>query len=292
MTKKQMIGIAVGALVCMGVGAGFENLRQLFKPVVLDAVPFEEEVKPVIVERNNERAEYEAERLRREVESLRRTLAARERTPAAPVETLAPVEVAVDDTATANPRGAGRGGRQQNLTPEQQEAMQALRDEFNQRREQLAADRMNFLAGIDTKGMTAAQRENHAKLLASLGQMNELSAALALDPGSAELRQELREVSQEMAALYEAERQTLLERLLGSAQKADDVKAIYDNTSMLPRGGGGPGGGMMGGAFLGAGGGAGGGPGGRGAGGGGQGGGNRGAGGGGGRGGGGGGRGG
>jgi len=253
MNKKRVIAIIVGAFVCMGVGAGLEQLRQFFKPIPEEVLIPEEPVAPGLIVRKDERAEYEAERLRQEVDSLRRALAARERT-AAPLETLAPdVEIPMDN-ATNRFRG-GRGRQPQaDLTPEQIEAMQAIRDEFNQRREQIAADRMNFLAGIDVKGMTAAQRENHEKLIASLEQINEIAAALALDPGSADLRQEQRDLIQEMAALYEAERRLLLERTLGSAQKVEEVQAIYDNTGMLPRGGGGPGGGMMG-AFLGGGGG-------------------------------------
>ncbi|MCL2104978.1 MAG: hypothetical protein FWH21_08005, partial [Kiritimatiellaeota bacterium] len=107
MTKKRVIGIVVGVLMCVGVGMGLEQLRQFFKPVIVDEVEFEEtpvKIQPQIIK--DERAEYEAERLRREVDSLRRTLAARDRAVAASLETLAPdAEVAVDDTA--NRRGGG-----------------------------------------------------------------------------------------------------------------------------------------------------------------------------------------
>ena len=250
MDKRQVVWIAVGMCVCVGLGAGLERVRYFFFAPIPE-MPFVEEVteKPERVIVKDESAQYEADRLRRQVESLQRTLAAQQRTAAA-AEAFAdvPAVVEVADDTTQRRGAGGRGGRQQqaDLTPEQLEEMQARRDEFNQRREQLAADRINYLTSLDVKGMTAAQRENHEKLLASLTRMNELTAGLAADPGgiaSADFRQEMRDLAQDLGTLYEIEREHLLGKLVGPAI-ASQVQEIYDNTS-APRGlmMGGPGGG-------------------------------------------------
>jgi len=225
----------------MGAGAGLERLRQLFFTQIPEMPVFEETAeKPERVFVKDERAEYEAERLRRQVENLQRSLALQQR---AVPETLAPelLEV-VDDTAARRGAGGAGGGRrgqqgQLELTPEQLEEMRASREEFQQRREQLAADRINYLTSFDVKAMTPAQRENHEKLLASLTRMNELSASLTSDfgmGGSEEARLEMRELSSELGVLYERERRYLLEGVVGTTV-ADQIQEIFDNTSM-PRG--------------------------------------------------------
>lgn len=241
MNKMRVAGIVAGVCVCMAAGAGLERLRQLFFVQVPEIPLIEEEAgKPERVVVKDERAEYEAERLRRQVESLQRALAAQQRTAAA--ETLAPavVEAAEEDASPRRGPGGRRGQQQPELTQEQIEEMQARREEFNQRREQMAADRMNFLANVDVKSMTAAQRENHEKLVASVARMNELMTAFSRGDSSEDDREELRGLVQELGILYEEERHTLLAQAVGAA-KVDPIQTIYENTS-IPRGG--PGGGF------------------------------------------------
>ena len=252
MSKKQVIWIAAGMFVCVGVGAGLEQLRQFFKPIPEEALLEEVSVKPERVVMKDEQAEYEAELLRKENDELRRALLAAQQKPAAAVALAPEVTVVAEEAA---PRRGNRGRQPQiEFTEEQREEMQARRDEFNQRREQVALDRMDFLASLNTKAMTPAQRETHEKLVASVARMNELTASLTADfgaEGSAELRDELRTLGQDLAVLYEEERNFLLQSALGTA-KAEEAQRIYENTSMIPRGmfgGGGPGGGGMGGFF-------------------------------------------
>ena len=242
MSKSQIVVISVCMVVCVGIGAGLEWLRQLFFAQAPETLVVETEVvKPDrVVKMVDERAVYEADRLRKENEGLKRALAAQTATAAQPP--LAPeVEVADD----ANPRRGGRGTRQPpvEFTPEQVEEMRARREEFRQRAAQMVADRVDYLSGIDVKGMSAEQRKNHETLLASIARMNELSATIEQDPAAAgDLRQEMWELMQDMGALYDTERRYLLEKTVGAA-KADDIQAIYDNTG-IPRGMmfGGPGG--------------------------------------------------
>ena len=244
MDKKHIIMIAVGMVACVGVGVGLERLRALFSlPDELEVIEEETPRPDRIVKVIDEGAAYEAELLRRQVDELQRALATRRTTEAA-----APMLEAAQDA----PPDRRRGRQQPEITPEQREEMAARREEFRQRAEQAVTDRIDFLANLDTRTMTAPHRENHEKLIAAIARMNELSAN-AMDMLNAERqpdRQEMMELAQNMGDLYEKERGYLLEGLLGSPQLTDQVNQIYDNTSM-PRGmgmmfGGGPGGGRGG----------------------------------------------
>ena len=233
MEKKHIILIAVGMVVCLGAGAGLERLRQLFMlPDVEEA--FEEETqKPEIVKVIDESSAYEAERLRRQVAELQRSLTAADRRRAAEP---APVPEVVEQDPASRGGGNGRGGRQQQLdmTPEQLEEMRIRREEMAAARQQAAADRIAYLKNIDTKGMTAAQRETHQKLLEAIDYMNDLAAS-AMDPNAERPDfQEMRNMMQSLGDLYEDEQNALIANAVGP-DKAKIIAEILANTSS-PRG--------------------------------------------------------
>ena len=213
-----------------------------------------------------ETALLSAEALRRRVAELERALARRDNEQRRPAP--ATLEVAVDDLeappAPREGRGErGRGGERFERgqeDPERVAERQQRRDEMRQQFEQMQNDRVSFLAGIDTAGMNAAQRENHTRLLTALGRFNELSDLLAQggaqDIDRREIFREIAESSMEIGELYESERDYLLSstaKAVGySGAEIEEftahLKAIFDNTSLMPNAMPGMGGGRRGGS--------------------------------------------
>ena len=242
--------MVAGVLVCVLAGAGIEHVRH-----VLTTVPQEEQdqagpallakepVTPRTVVVKDEETLRAAEALRRRVAELERALAARDAAGVQEQEPPKPVEVA----QTERPRRQSFEDRMEQMkkdNPEQYAEMQKRREEFRQNIEQRVRDRADFLDAIDVKSMTATQRENHEKLLATVTRVNELMAQMGT-PGAEnthELRREMGETMATLGELYSEERRFLFEetaKAVGyqgaeATAFAEQMQTIIDNTTMMP----------------------------------------------------------
>ncbi len=237
--------IIVCALVCLVVGAGLERVRQALivpektpEPVHEERVRFTPTVRTMTV--TNTAAERAAnEALRRRVAELEKALAARE---AARVqEPKNPPEEKRDE----RPPRQSFTERMEQLKkekPEEYAEIQKRREEFRQSMEQRAQDRAEFIAAVDTKNMTDAQKENHAKLVETVATVNELMAQMG-QPGvehTQEMHQQMGAAMGALGELYGEERRFLLEetgRAVGyqgsqAGEFADQMQVIIDNTTM------------------------------------------------------------
>jgi len=257
MNRKQGLCAGVGMVLCALAGAGFEHVRLwLFAPIAEEPVEAEVQAaapaRPRVVTVKDESAERDAAALRKRVADLEQALAERAQAVQQP-----PKEEPVREE---RPRRQGWAERMEQLkkeNPERYAEMQKRREEFRQNMEQREQDRANFLTAVDEKNMTAAQRENHEKLLATLTRVNELMAQMG-DPGAegnSDARREMGETMGTLHELYGQERTYLLEataKAVGCQGDdvtafAEQIQAIIDNTSMMHggwshRGPGGPGG--------------------------------------------------
>lgn len=254
MTVRQRWTIGMGCVGCAVAGAGIESARHWMAASPVPEPPQAREVVRVTrtagpaVTVRDEALVRETETLRSRVAELERALAARD---------VAPAAVAVSKPATnAAPARAGRPGgesweqrmeRMRREEPERYAEMQKRREEFRQRMEQRARERVDFLDAIDVAGMNDAQRENHEKLLALVARANELGMQLMQGGGGRgeegeALRREMGETMATLSTLYETERDYLLEATAKAAgYDGEDVKAftehirhIMENTSLMP----------------------------------------------------------
>ncbi|MDD5705058.1 MAG: hypothetical protein PHR35_03975 [Kiritimatiellae bacterium] len=197
-------------------------------------------------------AELEAtlERRHQQIAALKVELAASEAAYAMSITSAPPASVAASAVENESQPYARRSAesyaqrleRMRTEDPEAYAAMQARREEMRQRFEQRSQERSDFLASIDTRGMDAAQRENHEKLLAAIAQADEAMSRYAPEEWrqmTPEQRQAMGETMRTLGSLYEQERRYLLEetgRALGEqgADFADYIQNIFDHTSMAP----------------------------------------------------------
>jgi len=243
MNRKQGLCAGVGMVLCALAGAGFEHVRLwLFAPIAEEPVEAEVQAaapaRPRVVTVKDESAERDAAALRKRVADLEQALAERAQAVQQP-----PKEEPVREE---RPRRQGWAERMEQLkkeNPERYAEMQKRREEFRQNMEQREQDRANFLTAVDEKNMTAAQRENHEKLLATTARIDELRAQMdQTENGEArdKLRQEMGETMASLGDLYGAERRYLLEeagRAVGyqgsqASDFADQMQGIIDNTTM------------------------------------------------------------
>lgn len=249
MMDKKTGAMAAGMLACVLAGAGVERVRHYLTSVPDEPeAPVEELVAsvnrepgvPRTVVVKDEAAERAAEALRKRVAELEAALAERAQEPLKPKEEEQP-------DRTRRPSFTERLERMKTENPEEYAEMQKRREEFRQNMEQRAAERADFIASVDTKNMTAAQKENHAKLVETVAFLNEMMGQ-ARQPGvehTPETRQQIGEAFGTLGELYGEERRFLFEETARSvgfqgAQAvdfADQMQVIIDNTTMPNFGG-------------------------------------------------------
>lgn len=251
MNAKKVILGAVALTACFLAGAGVEHLRQWWvvsgetpELAVEDLVSKPEPRRVVTV--RDEAAEREAAALRKKVAELEKALAERRveraQTPETPKE---------EPSREERPRRQSWDERMEQMRkekPEEYAEMQKRRDEFRQTMEQKAAERVDFLAAVDTKNMSDAQRENHEKLLATVARINEIMAQMGqprAEGDNRDVRHEMGEAMATLGELYTEERRYLFEETAkavghsGAEASAfvEHVQTIIDNTTMMPFGG-------------------------------------------------------
>ncbi len=194
-----------------------------------------------------------------QIAELQRAVAARDSRPAPSV--VAGSEAGSGEEPERRPRrpredAAARMERMRTENPEAFAEMEQRRSNMQQRMAELHQDRQAFLEAVDTSRMSAAQRENHEKLLVALAAANEFR--LQMSSGNwGEMNDEERaagfQALRNIGELYEQERRYILEetgRAYGEdgTQFADYMENVIENTSLLPSmgrmgfGGGGRGG--------------------------------------------------
>lgn len=233
-SKLVMLGSGLVVGLVLGAGGTFGWITLTAPPPevpVLEEKPVKKEIVKVV----DEQALYEA---RRQIEELKKQLADKSQGR----EPEQPKVVKEEKSGGSNDvLDQVRSFVNSKLTPEQQAEIQAQRDAFRQQMLQRATERTDFLASVDTRQMSPAQRANHDKLMASVNRMNELRNSLLEGnaQNSGELRKEMHDLSHSMDDLYQEERKYLLEttgRSLGytgdqASLFADQIQQIYDNTS-------------------------------------------------------------
>ena len=247
MDRKKGAVLGVSLAVCALAGAGVEHVRQRWlasgaeAPAEADAPAVRAE-RPRVVTVRDESAVRDAAALRKRVAELEAALSARsaERAQVAPP----PAEEPVREERPRRQSWEDRMAQLKKENPEQYAEMQKRREEFRQTIEQRARDRADFLDAIDVKSMTAAQRENHEKLLTTVARVNELMALMGM-PGAENTHELRREMGENMAALgelYAEERRFLFEetaKAVGyqgteATAFAEQMQTIIDNTTMMP----------------------------------------------------------
>ncbi len=240
---KTSTGFLIGGIFCALAGAGLEYARNQFVviPGLLARIAAEQEgpnehESPRVVRVIDESAQNEVVLLKKRIEDLEAQARAEEQSvvlPSAPASG-GPVQVAEEQRP---PRTNQVSRFRSQITPEQREERRLFM-------EQTMAAHYSFLENVDQKNMDQAQRENHAKLLEKVAQMNELRNALEAsnERPSPETIQLLRETGGELRELYAAERQYMLQSLgrstgLNSEQSAafaEQIQQIYQNTGSMP----------------------------------------------------------
>jgi hypothetical protein len=248
----------VGALTCLIVGAGLERVRQaVLEPIPevapLPEAPFEvRERGPNLSAQTTDDATVRAamDLLRRRVAELEKLLKARE-------TELAELKKHAPDAAITSrrPRRDDFRQRMEQLkkeNPTLYAEMEKRREEFRTRMEQEKQDRDNFLASVNTASMSDDQKANHEKLLETLAKIEALRAQreqAGTDPGSEDetTRQSMGQLMSELGALYEVERQYLLEQAAYAAgYEGNDADNFVDyiqetiQSTTMHRGHGGP----------------------------------------------------
>ena len=123
--------------------------------------------------------------------------------------------------------------------PERYAEMQRRQEEFRERRRAANAERDDYLASIDTSGMTEEQKAVHERLLAALKMRDSLGERMRPDaenPPTEEERQEFFNSMREIGPLMEQERRYLLEetgRAYGEdgAAFAEYIQELMDYTT-------------------------------------------------------------
>lgn len=235
--KFTLLGVGLIAGLLLGAGGAWGWMTLTAPP---PEVPVQATVvKPDrIVKVVDEQALYEA---KRQIADLKRQLADAEESVPDP-EPKQPKVVKADGGSKNDIGQQVRDFVKTTLTPEQQAEIAAQRDAFRQQMEQRVTERNEFLASVDARNMNVAQRANHEKLLASVTRMNELRAILADGKveNAAELGKEMHDLRHSTEGLFQEERKSLLEvagKNMGysgeqATQFADQIKSIYDNTSV------------------------------------------------------------
>ncbi|MDD4018154.1 MAG: hypothetical protein PHV28_09430 [Kiritimatiellae bacterium] len=241
--NRAKMGALIGGGVLAGLvcGAGLERLRQGSpgaNPAAVEPLPKAEPVSrreppPQTVVVKDEAALRTVEALRKRVAELEKGLAARE----AELEQLNRKRQA----EAASPQMPGRGDFRRRMeqfkkeNPERYAEMEKQREEMRQRMERDKEERANFLASVNTQGMSENQKANHEKLLENLAKIEELRAQREqanVEPGSAadtEFHQAMRQTMTELGTLYEQERISLLEQAAFAAgYEGNDAATFVD----------------------------------------------------------------
>lgn len=239
---KKGMGFVIGGLVCALAGAGIEYARNQFvvMPALIARIAAEQDEKADerestrVVRVIDESAQNEVVLLKKRIEELETQTRAGQNggvLPPAPEAGDEPAQVA-EERRTPRTNQVSRFRSQ--ITPEQREERRLFM-------EQTMAEHYTFLENVDQKNMDQAQRENHAKLLEKVAQMNELRNALvaSTERPTPETIQVLRETEGELRELYASERQYMLQSLGRSsglsgdqsAAFAEQIQQIYQNTS-------------------------------------------------------------
>jgi len=135
--------------------------------------------------------------------------------------------------------------------PEQYAEMEKRRQDFQRQMGQDLQHRSDFLASLDTRNMSEAQKLNHEKLLKTLAKLDDLRAQVEQArgaPGSeteTSYRQTVMRTEAELDALYEGERTCLLEQAAlavgcegdGVSNFVNYIQAAIQSTTMERRGG-------------------------------------------------------
>ena len=101
--------------------------------------------------------------------------------------------------------------RQEN--PEEYAQMQEERERRVQDMRERAASRIDFLASVNTEGLTPEYRENHEQLVQKLRMLDRAMNAMAQDPeseASRELGRQMREQFRDVGGMLEMEKEVLL----------------------------------------------------------------------------------
>ena len=177
----------------------------------------------------------------------------------------------IDETPAADGRRGGRGERggwpsreemRANFekwkaeNPEEFARMEKRRQEFMQRRAERAQSKIDFLASVDTSGMSRQAKETHENLQSLIARREELEAQVfaegTTDDQRDEIFRQMHETDRAIREASEQERENLLQQTaeaLGfsgaeATEIVDTISEIYEATSNGGgRGPGGPGGG-------------------------------------------------
>jgi len=253
--------LIVGAVACLVVGAGLEQVRQAVWAPVPEVAPLPEVTQ--LLTKTSERLTPDVNdaHVRDALETLHKRVADLEKALAMRDGELAALKKGKPAEAIASRRPSRDDFRQRmeqlkKENPQRYAEMQKQREEFQQRMEQEKQENADFLASISTQTMSEAQKANHDKLLETLAKIEALRAQQGqsgAEPGteaSQAAHQAIHAAEAELGALYEVEREYLLEQAATAAgYQGDDAAKFVDyiqetiqSTTMHrgPRGMGGP----------------------------------------------------
>lgn len=253
--------LIVGAVACLVVGAGLEQVRQAVWVPVPEVAPLPEVMQPPLSKTSDRLTPdgYDAN-VRTALDTLHKRVADLEKMLAARDEDLAALKKGKPGDAIAS-RRPGREDFRQRMdqlkkeNPQRYAEMQKQREEFQQRMEQEKQENADFLSSVSTQTMSEAQKANHDKLLETLAKIEALRAQQEQSgaESSAEAvqaaHQAVRAAEQELSALYGVEREYLLEQAATAAgYEGDDAAKFVDyiqetiQSTTMHRGPGGMGG--------------------------------------------------
>jgi hypothetical protein len=248
-------------LTCVLVGAGLERVRQIVMAPIPEVAPLPEkpiaepanlpQLSPAAADDATVRAAMDL--LHKRVADLEKRLAARE-------AELAALKKNSAGDALASRRPPSREDFRKRMeqlkkdNPTAYAEMEKRHQDFQQRMAQERQDRDDFLSAVNTQSMSEDQKANHEKLLETLAKIEALRAQQeqsGTGPGGEDeaTRQTMRQTMTELSALYEVERQYLLEQAAYAAgYDGDDASKFVDyiqqtiQSTTLHRGpgGGGP----------------------------------------------------
>lgn len=261
MMDKSKLIFGGSLVACFLLGAGSEWVRHT---VMVPPEPEPTEEKPVASrpgpQQRDRRNDREVAALRRQIATLEKALKDAGGEVPAPVQPVASEERAEQRQDRRENRRDGfreQMERMRTEDPERYAEMQKRREEGRRMMEQREQNRMDMLASVDRNLLTPQQRENHDKLVATLTQLQEMR--VQRENGTAgeeteESRRAMWESLRSLGDMYQQERDTLLAVTAQTAgykgdqvnEFVEQIKNIYETTSMGfggPGFGGGPGGG-------------------------------------------------
>lgn len=246
-TQRKVMGrgktgfLIVGALSCLVVGAGLEQVRQAVWVAVPEVAPLPEVLQPSLG-KTPERLTpdgYDAN-VRAALDTLHKRVADLEKMLAARDEDLAALKKVKSSDVIAS-RRSGREDFRQRMeqlkkeNPQHYAELQKQREEFQQRMEQEKQENADFLSSFSTQTMSEAQKANHDKLLETLAKIEALraqqeqSGADSSTEAVQAAHQAVRAAEHELGALYEVEREYLLQQAATAAgYEGDDAAKFVD----------------------------------------------------------------